>query len=275
MLLFPSNTSNTSNSSNASNASNASNHSIPFPPGPIPPETCLTSAAMATKCKEQLIFGTILTLVGTTLNALALIVQKLAHNHNAGLPKDRRRPYVFQARWQLGFWTFTAGQVINAVSLAYLPQSIAATLGNVGLFANLLFARCLLGERIQRIHYVGNLLIIAGCVLVVFNAPTPAGGEDYSVEALITNFTHTPFIVFACTLVSLIVSIVAVIYVKKRRQSGPSSPLLYAGLSATMGCVSYLFTKVRKNIRWTNIVDRTYDRRSSREAPLPPVVCVV
>ncbi len=58
--------------------------------------------------------------------------------------------HASQLYWRLGVLLFSAGSLINFLSLSMAAQSLLATLGGVQFVSNIFFAKFILGERITK-----------------------------------------------------------------------------------------------------------------------------
>mmetsp|Transcript_63709 Transcript_63709/g.205302 ORF Transcript_63709/g.205302 Transcript_63709/m.205302 type:complete len:371 (+) Transcript_63709:84-1196(+) len=115
------------------------------------------------------LFGVLLCVLGTTLTALGLVLQKYSHIKNA--KRGDALVYFRQPWWQGGFTVFLTGQLFNLAAMALAPQTVLSCLGVWSLVFNAAFAWIILGEQIQRSELLSMVGMIAGVVLVILSMP--------------------------------------------------------------------------------------------------------
>jgi hypothetical protein len=80
---------------------------------------------------ESWVIGVLLSTVAGIVNAIGVIMQKLAHTANDALPVEERRSYLCNPMWLLGFAVYVVGNIANAFALAYAPQSVITPLNRL------------------------------------------------------------------------------------------------------------------------------------------------
>ncbi len=80
---------------------------------------------------ESWVIGVLLSTVAGIVNAIGVIMQKLAHTANDALPEEERRSYLCNPMWLFGFAVYVVGNVANAFALAYAPQSVITPLNRL------------------------------------------------------------------------------------------------------------------------------------------------
>ncbi len=82
---------------------------------------------------ESWVIGVLLSTVAGIVNAIGVIMQKLAHTANDALPEEERRSYLCNPMWLFGFAIYVIGNVANAFALAFAPQSVITPLNRLAL----------------------------------------------------------------------------------------------------------------------------------------------
>lgn len=116
------------------------------------------------------VFGLLLNVFGSIIVNLAANLLKLAHNEEQSknspqqkLSDEEKKKQTIKDHsfygltlhasrfyWRLGVLLFSAGSLINFLSLSMAAQSLLATLGGVQFVSNIFFAKFILGERITK-----------------------------------------------------------------------------------------------------------------------------
>lgn len=163
--------------------------------------------------------GACICLFGSTLTALGLVLQKMAHTAKAeeDLRRESAQPakqedvldqgseeksYFLQPWWLIGFLLYTAAQIINMVSMAMTPQVVLSCLGSWTLVCNTVFAHLLLGEKVGRCQAMAVAALVASTALVLVCAPRPPG-EDPDMDKLLDRFCSPDFLLLSLVFVGL------------------------------------------------------------------------
>lgn len=105
-------------------------------------------------------FGILLVLVATAIEGFAQVFLKKAAQVQAG-----------KGAWRvLGFACFGLETLLYTWSLRYLAVSIAFPLGSLSFVAVTFLSQCLLRERVDRLRWIGVVLILLGASLVAGHA---------------------------------------------------------------------------------------------------------
>ena len=80
---------------------------------------------------ESWVIGVLLSTVAGIVNAIGVIMQKLAHTANDALPEEERRSYLCNPTWLIGFAVYVVGNIANAFALAFAPQSVITPLNRL------------------------------------------------------------------------------------------------------------------------------------------------
>ena len=136
--------------------------------------------------------GIIVAICGSFINSLGLLLQKWGYNRNAALPPEQRS-MKFPA---IGFGVYVCGNLCDLCALSMTAQTTVSGLAPLVLVGNVLFAPCIVGETVQRKHYVATLVVILACaVITVFGPRSPfAQTSDSGCGAV----AHLPNSCHAC-----------------------------------------------------------------------------
>jgi uncharacterized membrane protein len=111
--------------------------------------------------------GVFMAITGSVVNSLGLLTQKWAHNKNANLPRNERSvKYVI-----LGFAVYVCGNLCDLVALSLTAQTTVSGLSPLVLVANVLFAPCIVGEKVERKHVVATGIVMLGSILMTMFGP--------------------------------------------------------------------------------------------------------
>ena len=114
--------------------------------------------------------GIIVAICGSFVNSLGLLLQKWGYNRNAALPPEQRS-MKFPA---IGFGVYVCGNLCDLCALSMTAQTTVSGLAPLVLVGNVLFAPCIVGETVERKHYVATLVVILACaVITVFGPRSP------------------------------------------------------------------------------------------------------
>lgn len=163
------------------------------------------------------------TLVGTSIalgvcaiDAFGINLQRLDHLHQQTLAFHLRQPEYKRPRWLLGMGLHIAVQVVGTpVSLIFLQPAVSASLGASSLIFNILFARFLVGTRINLHDVIGTLILITGGTLVAVFGDLESG--KFSLEELIRLYRRPVFIIYFSILEALSLSLFFIAYQLAKR----------------------------------------------------------
>jgi uncharacterized membrane protein len=82
------------------------------------------------------LYGTLLVVVGCTIDNVGITLQKVAHKKQE---QDAiRKQYCSDIKWIIGLAMYLVGNIINAIGLGMCSQSLFAALGSISLVVNVL-----------------------------------------------------------------------------------------------------------------------------------------
>lgn len=139
------------------------------------------------------ILGVLLCLVGSTVTALGLVLQKYSHERNAFAAVPRifyRQPW-----WLFGFSVFMSAQVLNLVAMGMAPQVLLSCLSAWSLIFNAIFAWVIVGESLQRREVATMVGAVAGVMVVIEGTPAPGEPLRGDLEAMRDSFASFHFAV--------------------------------------------------------------------------------
>lgn len=154
--------------------------------------------------------GTLVSLFGSTLTALGLVLQKQSHGERLDgdtSSEEASKFYWTQPRWLLGFLIFLAAQLINMVAMAMAPQAILSCLGSWTLVCNTFFARTLLKETVTHHQVVAVCGLMVSAAAVIYSAPRPSDSKESTfatVTFLAKRFVSPEFQVLTLVLFSFV-----------------------------------------------------------------------
>lgn len=142
-------------------------------------------------------------LIGATITALGLVLQKYSHVYNEDHGEDL--VYYKQWRWIVGFCCFMGGQIINVVAMAFAPQVMLSCIGSWSLVCNSIFAHTLLGEDLTRRDTACIFAMICGAVLVIMGTPIPdREAVSSDIHALFYNFLQPLFLAVTLCIMAIL-----------------------------------------------------------------------
>jgi len=164
--------------------------------------------------------GIILAVSGGALLALAMVTQRYALDpRNQSVPGKVplfKVQYNSTGVWVFGLILYGGANGLYAMALLYGPLSLLAGCFTTLLVFNLIFARCLLGERITLPKVVGSAVILLGVVASILAAPSDVDTEltPTDIERLASRPVGA---IYVCALVASVVgSVVAISWFDKR-----------------------------------------------------------
>lgn len=165
------------------------------------------------------LIGVVMTLIGTTLTATGLLLQKHSHNVDQGYtppavttplalssptrsispqsstPKRKKKSehvYFTRWRWIVGMAVYVLGHVICWLGLGFAPMTVTTCLQCWSMLVVFTLAPLFLGEELTW-QVLGSVpLLIGGCVLVVLYGPR--GYSQQTVETLTKLFADKVFL---------------------------------------------------------------------------------
>jgi len=149
------------------------------------------------------LLGLLLCVLGSTLTALGLVVQKSSHVD--GVRHAKGLAYYRQPLWVMGFSIFLIAQIINFVSMGWAPQVMLSALGAWSLVATTILAWAIVGERLQPLEVAAMLGIILGLVLVIRGTPTSDSSPHLvDVSQFVSTLVSFEFVLLVAGLVAFL-----------------------------------------------------------------------
>jgi len=112
--------------------------------------------------------------------------KKLYHGKTLNQNRAQRHRRLFLGI--LGYLVMLTGQICNGYALAFAPQTLLACIGSVQFIMNLVCSAVLMGRPVRRMHIVGTLSIIIGCLVMIFGFSPRTDQSALTVYALFYNF---------------------------------------------------------------------------------------
>lgn len=188
------------------------------------------------------LWSVFVTLLGTTLSASGLLLQKYSHHRAPDTPDsadDSSCLYFFSLTWLLGLVVFVTGQLFCFLGLALGPQIMLSCLNVWSMIVTFLIAPVLFKEEVSITKVGIAALIMVGIVLVIVYGPHTY--HTYTVSDFESGFSNPTFI--AASAVYLIFVMGALLCGFFRTTSPCMSPLEFAVLAVIFGSYSVLSAK--------------------------------
>lgn len=128
--------------------------------------------------------GVGLSIVADVIIAVALCIQKYAHNNNKGADGQPVKSYLRIPTWWVGILLNIGGEAGNMLAYGLAPAAVVAPVGSVGVVVNEIIAVTFLKEPLRMRDVVGLFFIIGGVVLVIVTVPE--SNEQLSVHHLLS-----------------------------------------------------------------------------------------
>jgi hypothetical protein len=151
--------------------------------------------------------------------------------------------------WVVGLLVFVAGQVLNLVSLSFLPEVLWAVVSLFSLVSNTFLSRSILREQVGRREYMSTALILLGSALVVIADGAGSSGSDEGVpgnpwteEQFVAHFRRPSFLLYCVFITVLLVGSV-LRAVRSAGRGHTVEALTWAVISASCSSVSVLLGK--------------------------------
>lgn len=128
-----------------------------------PPLTTASPTISPLPSQTRIVIGVTICIIGNILVAIALNVQKHAHNKVA----DTEKSYVTSGTWWLGLLLLIGGEIGNFMAYGFAPASVVAPLGSSGIIFNAIIAVVVLKEKIRLRDVVGIVWAVVGAYLIV------------------------------------------------------------------------------------------------------------
>lgn len=173
--------------------------------------------------------------------ALGLNLQK----RSIELHKGSRKPLHRQPLWVFGCCTMTCGSVFDFVAFGLAPMSLLAPLAALTLVWNMLIARWLHAEVVDRANIVATAVIFAGVTLaVIFSShATPL----YTVQRILQLFLAPEAIAYLLLTCAAMAASAAALWRSRGRRPG-WKVFAYGMLAGAMGGQSVVFAKATVEI---------------------------
>jgi len=197
-------------------------------------------------------------LLGTTLSALGLMLQKYAHNQQA--QRDSREghktpdlrcgcvpSYVMNKVWLAGFAVFLMGHLIGWFALGLGPQTVLSCLNCWSMVMTFCVAPCILGEEVTVFRSLCVVILLIGCILVLVHGPRAT--VDYEVKDFVNMFDRTVVVVIVVMSVLLAAGVATFTFCSKK---GPMA-WHFVVLAAMTSWYSVLTAKCSSGLVFTSL----------------------
>lgn len=181
-------------------------------------------------------------LLGNTLSALGLLVQK--HAHKGHEEKEGPALYFTSPTWLCGFLVFILGHILIWVSLALGPQAVLACLTCWSTVVTVVLAPIFLNETVTVFRLLSVCIMIFGCAWVVFSWPRLY--EPFTVDLLLSQMHNFLFQVLSA--VALVYLLGCACMAAFSNSSPRLSALQYTSVAAILGWYSVLTAKITSGL---------------------------
>lgn len=193
--------------------------------------------------------GISMMLVGNTLSALGLLVQKHAHKTQeeaAGLEGKEVTwtSYITSPIWLCGFGIFLLGHISCWISLALAPQAVLACLTCWSTVVTFVVAPIFLDETVTVFRLMSVCVMIFGCSWVIMSGPRVY--RVFTVDILLTGLGNIIFQVL--TGLALLYLICCAGMALMSKSSPRLSAFQYVSVAAIIGWYSVLSAKVTSGL---------------------------
>ena len=130
-------------------------------------------------------WGVALSMVADAFIAIALCVQKYAHNVNKGPDGKPLKSFLCLPVWWAGILMNVFGEAGNAYAYSLAPASVVAPVGSVSVVVNAIICVSFLKEPLRKRDIFGLLAVIGGVVLVILGVPET--GSELSVHHILSD----------------------------------------------------------------------------------------
>mmetsp|Transcript_108196 Transcript_108196/g.304845 ORF Transcript_108196/g.304845 Transcript_108196/m.304845 type:complete len:351 (-) Transcript_108196:87-1139(-) len=202
---------------------------------------------------EWWVTAIILTLSGTTLSAVGLMLQKHSHNQKRSEKESAGRfcLYFLSRQWIFGLCVFIFGHVVCWMGLALGTQVVLSCLNVWSMVVTFVLAPMILRETVSVCKIASVLVIISGVVLVIIFGPR--NYRPYTVQLFVDSLDNTIFIYTTVAAILLLACLAlkaatAPIDAAHNRLSCAEFTLV----SAVIGWYSVLSAKCSAGLIWTS-----------------------
>lgn len=191
----------------------------------------------------------VLTLFGTTLSSVGLLIQKYSHSllsaaeedaeklhsaHDDNWKTQQETPcqwYFLSSYWVLGMGVFMLGQVICWGASAFGVQVVLSCLSPWSIVVSFVLAPLVFRETISANKIVGVAIIICGVVLVTMFGPRTY--RKYTADTLMNDLQNRVFLVFTCFTIMVVAALCAkAFYSSKRPRLSAAEFTMLAAMSS-------------------------------------------
>lgn len=130
-------------------------------------------------------WGVALSMVADAFIAIALCIQKHAHNINKGPDGKPVVSFLKLPIWWAGILLNVFGEAGNAYAYSLAPASVVAPVGSISVVVNEIICVTFLKEPLRRRDMVGLCAVIGGVVLVILGVPESS--EELSVHHILSD----------------------------------------------------------------------------------------
>ena len=186
--------------------------------------------------------GVGLSLLGTIASGLGDNLVRLSYSRVEGL--ENKPALCWRPFWVMGWGlTIFVDTACNAAALALAPLALILPLGAMHIFWGSVFAHFINKEKMGLRDMCGALILVAGCVLVLYYAPRD--NQDRTFDQTLDVITSRPFILgqsVAAFLVILFVYVCAFVHV------APLRTMAEPALSGVLGASSNVMLKLTESL---------------------------
>lgn len=196
-------------------------------------------------------FAIALSLLGRTLEAIGLMVQKQSFGSSADEENEekgvKKEAYFNSSAWRFGFAVYLGGHIMCWVAFSMGTQTVLACLMCWSSVTTIVLAPLFLGETVTAFRCCSVIMMVCGCAWVIIYGPHTY--EAYTVDKLRLETSNMLFLRTSCGIGAVLVYFVVEFYLRTRL-----SAIKHVFIAAIIGWYSVLLAKVTSSLLLTSWV---------------------
>eukprot|EP00933_Yihiella_yeosuensis_P061812 TRINITY_DN64672_c0_g1_i1.p1 TRINITY_DN64672_c0_g1~~TRINITY_DN64672_c0_g1_i1.p1 ORF type:complete len:393 (+),score=59.25 TRINITY_DN64672_c0_g1_i1:180-1358(+) len=189
--------------------------------------------------------GVAINLVGATLTAVGLLLQKYSHNTTSKLDdqeaKKRKDWYFLEARWLGGTAVWILGNIVCWVASGLAPQSLLSGLGVWNIVASLAAGFYFFGEPVTQKTLIGAGMLVFGCFWVILSGPREY--QTQTVKIIEQELTHPVSIAIALTTAAFLTYMAVVSAQRRADRRSSLTSMEYVSIAASFAWYACIFSR--------------------------------
>lgn len=201
--------------------------------------------------------GVAITLLGTTLSAVGLLVQKQSHRTVASTPRSAARlketepPYWLEKQWMLGSGIWLLGNIACFVASSLAPQCLLSCLNVWNIVVALVVGYYVFREPVTTRAATSGAVLVVGLVWAIATGPKHFRLE--TVSSLMQSCVNPITLCWVAVTATFLVTLAGLSQYRQRTLGETLTCVQFTAVSATFSCYDSVFSRSLASLLTTSL----------------------